>query len=152
MSAGTPHPLRDRSRSATPRTEAVRLGEMTVARGLSGSRSRLTSGVRRARSGLTGALGGLLGLAPHLLHHIGLLAGTALVVGSGGTALFAALGLAASVPMLLRLHRRFGTWAAPVIGLAVFAVMFALSAFVIGPAISGTGTSPTPDLDHSTHH
>lgn len=65
-------------------------------------------------------------MVPHVLHHVGFLAGTALVAGSGGTALFAALGLAASVPMLRRLYRRFGTWRAPAAGLALFAVMFTL--------------------------
>ena len=38
-----------------------------------------------------GALGTLGGLAPHVLHHVGPLAGTALVAGAGGTALFGAL-------------------------------------------------------------
>jgi hypothetical protein len=69
----------------------------------------------------------------------GLLAGTALISGAGGTTLFGILGLIASVPFLLRLRRRFGTWWAPLIGLTVFAVMFSVSAFVIGPAISGGG-------------
>lgn len=104
---------------------------------------------------LTGFLGGVLGLAPHVLHHIGLLAGTALVAGSGGTALFGALGLLASVPLLLRLRRRFGTWRAPALGLAAFAAMFALSAFVIGPAINGqfsTGSNSHPSPDHNGHH
>ena len=32
-------------------------------------------------------VGGAAGLAPHVLHHIGLLAGTAVVAGSGGTRL-----------------------------------------------------------------
>jgi len=107
---------------------------------------------------LTGALGAVAGLAPHVLHHIGLLAGTALIAGAGGTALFGILGLALSVPMLLRLRRRFASWWAPAIGLAVFAVMFSISAFVIGPAING-GTSappgggqPTPSINHSGHH
>lgn len=68
-----------------------------------------------------------------MLRHIGLLAGTALIAGAGGTALFGILGLALSVPMLLRLRRRYASWWAPAIGLAVFAVMFSLSAFVIGP-------------------
>ena len=105
---------------------------------------------------LTGLVGAVVGLAPHVLHHVGLLAGTALVAGSGGTALFAVVGLLATIPMLRRLHRRFGTLKAPAIGLAVFAAMFALSAFVIGPAISSSQTtnpSPTgPSLDHSSHH
>src|SRR6266498_1859344 len=107
---------------------------------------------------LVGAIGVVVGLAPHVLHHIGLLAGTALVAGAGGTALFAILGLVASVPFLLRLRRRFGTWWAPAIGLAVFAVMFAVSALLVGPAINGGadgppgGGQPSPSIDHSGHH
>lgn len=105
---------------------------------------------------LVGAVGLIMGLLPHLLHHIGLLAGTALVAGSGGTALFGALGLLASIPMLVRLYKRFGSWIAPALGLLVFAAMFSLSAFVIGPAISGTGSEvepgPTPTVDHTGDH
>lgn len=110
---------------------------------------------RSPRDVLTGLIGAVLGLAPHVLHHVGLLAGTALVAGSGGTALFAVVGLAASVPLLLRLRRRFGSWLAPALGLAVFTAMFALSAFVIGPAISGGQGGPAPvgpSIDHSSHH
>ena len=111
--------------------------------------------VRRTglRSAISGGLAGVLGVVPHVLHHVTFLAGTALVAGSGGTALFGVVGLIVSVPMLLRLHRRFGTWVAPAIALAVFAGLFALSAFVIGPAISGSsgGNSPTV-VDHSGHH
>ncbi|MCO4255573.1 CPP1-like family protein [Pseudarthrobacter cellobiosi] len=105
---------------------------------------------------VVGAVGLVMGILPHVLHHIGLLAGTALVAGSGGTALFGALGLLASVPMLVRLHRRFGSWVAPALGLLVFGAMFSLSAFVIGPAISGTGgdvtPGPVPTLDHTADH
>ncbi|HET9518577.1 MAG TPA: hypothetical protein VFO77_12715 [Actinoplanes sp.] len=107
---------------------------------------------------LVGGIGAVVGLAPHLLHHVGLLAGTALVAGTGGTVLFGALGLIASVPLLLRLRRRFGSWWAPVAGLAVFAVMFSVSTFLIGPAISGGddaapgGSRPSPSTDHSGHH
>lgn len=110
---------------------------------------------RRARDVLTGVLGGVLGLAPHVLHHVGLLAGTALVAGSGGTALFAVVGLVASLPFLLRLRRRFGTWKAPALGLVAFGLMFALSAFVLGPAVSGQPDSPPPSspaVDHGSHH
>jgi hypothetical protein len=46
------------------------------------------------------------------------------------------------VPFLLRLRRRFGTWWASAIGLVAFAVMFSVSAFVIGPAISGGADGP----------
>jgi hypothetical protein len=108
-----------------------------------------------------GVLGTLGGLAPHVLHHIGPLAGTALVAGAGGTVLFGVLGFAASVPLLLRLRRRFASWWAPAIALVIFAVMFSLSAFVIGPAISGddggAGNAPAGDpspssTDHTGHH
>ena len=105
---------------------------------------------------LVGAVGLIMGLLPHILHHIGLLAGTALVAGSGGTILFGALGLLASIPLLIRLYRRFGSWIAPVLGLLVFMAMFSLSAFIIGPGISGTGgdviPGPVPTVDHTSEH
>ena len=107
---------------------------------------------RRPWRVLTGVVGGIVGLAPHVLHHVGFLAGTALVAGSGGTALFGAVGLVASAPMLVRLHRRFGTWRAPAIALGVFAAMFSLSAFVVGPAISGDDKPSSPAADHADHH
>lgn len=116
---------------------------------------------RSAWTAVTGVLGGLMGLAPHVLHHVGPLVGTALVAGAGGTALFGVLGLAASVPMLVKLRRRFGSWWAPAIALVVFAGMFALSSFVIGPRISGSGETETAQtgqpgvtetVDHDVHH
>lgn len=112
------------------------------------------SRVRVLWNGFVGVLGGVLGLAPHLLHHVGLLAGTALVAGSGGTVLFAVIGLVASVPLLLRLYRRFGTWWAPVLGLIVFTAMFLVSAFVVGPQISGTNDQvPAPqNVNQDSHH
>lgn len=76
----------------------------------------------------------------------------------GGNLLFGALGLLLSVPLLRRLYRRFRTWKAPAVALAVFAVMFSLSAFVIGPAVSGTDPDPAPrpteqmDPGHGEHH
>jgi hypothetical protein len=117
--------------------------------------------VRLLWNSATGVVGAIVGVAPHVLHHVGFLAGTAVIAGAGGTALFGVIGLLASIPMLLRLRRRFGTWRAPAIALGVFTAMFALSAFVIGPAISGTsandstGTStstPSPTVDHGSHH
>jgi hypothetical protein len=125
--------------------------------------------IRTLWNGIVAGIAVVVGLLPHVLHHIGFLAGTAVVAGAGGTALFAVLGLAASVPFLLKLYRRFGSWLAPAVALVVFAVMFALSAFVIGPAINGTDTAPVPattpatvitpptpatdaPTDHSSHH
>ena len=111
----------------------------------------------RAWEGALAAWGAFTGLLPHVLHHVGPLAGAALLAGAGGRALFAALGLVAAVPFLLRLRRRFGGWQAPAIALAVFAAMFALSSFVIGPAITGSGETKVPPgvevpVDHASHH
>ena len=110
--------------------------------------------LRSLWNAVAGGIGLVMGLLPHVLHHVGLLAGTALVAGSGGTALFGVLGLLASIPLFLRLYRRFGTWRAPAIGLLIFAVMFSLSAFVIGPKISGESVakpSPVPGVTHDMH-
>lgn len=108
----------------------------------------------RTWSGLVGVWGGFIGLLPHVLHHVGPLAGAALLAGAGGQALFAAIGFVAAVPFLLRLHRRFGNWRAPAIALAVFAAMFAFSSLVIGPLITGSdgGTKPTPGIQQPTGH
>lgn len=103
-------------------------------------------------------VGSLLALVPHVLHHVGLLAGAALVTGAAGNVVFGVLGLLFSIPFLRRLYRRFHTWRAPAIALAIFAVLFSLSAFVIGPAISGgsPAKSPGPSQehpgDHASHH
>jgi predicted PurR-regulated permease PerM len=116
-----------------------------------------------AWNSLTAALGVVMGLAPHVLHHVGLLAGAGLVSGLAGNLAFALVGLLLSIPMLRRLYRRFGTWKAPTIAVLIFAAMFTLSAVVIGPAISGTSSTnqtpgpsgpsrtPAPE-DHTSHH
>ena len=104
---------------------------------------------------LSGILGGIVGLAPHLLHHIGPLVGTALVAGVGGTALFGVLGLVASVPMLIKLRRRFSNWWAPGIALGVFTAMFLISSFVVGPLISAPDEPARPgvsQVEHDAHH
>ena len=95
----------------------------------------------------------LTGVAPHVLHHVGPLAGTALVAGAGGQVLFGVIGLVATLPMLLRLYRRFGTWVAPAIALAVFAAVFSFSTFVIGPRISGAvePAEPVSATEHDAH-
>lgn len=120
-------------------------------------RSRLAS----IRDAVGAFFGAVLGLAPHVLHHVGLLAGAALVTGATGNALFFLVGLVFSIPMLRRLYRRFGTWRAPAIAVVVFAAAFSLSAFVIGPAIAGDSgddsrptqtPTQTPTQDHAGHH
>lgn len=94
-----------------------------------------------------------------MLHHVGLIAGAAFVTGASGNALFFLIGLVFSIPLLRRLYRRFRTWRAPAIAIAVFAAVFSFSAFVIGPAISGdpdpsdtpTPQEPSPSPDQHGH-
>jgi hypothetical protein len=100
-------------------------------------------------------MGVVTGLAPHALHHVGLLAGTALVAGATGSVLFGVLGLAAMVPTLVRLRRKFGTWWAPGLAVTAFAVMFTISTVVIGPAMRPDGSgrpapAPTSAVDEHT--
>lgn len=113
----------------------------------------------RVWAAIVGAWGVFTGLAPHVLHHVGPLAGAAVLAGAGGKALFFVLGLALSIPLLRRLHRRFGTLIAPAIAIVIFAGMFALSSLVIAPRITGgsdTPTQSTPALQqpsgHDAHH
>lgn len=111
----------------------------------------------RAWSAVLAVWGGFIGLLPHVLHHVGPLAGAALLAGTGGTVLFAGLGFVAAIPFLLRLYRRFRTWRAPALALAIFAAMFSLSSFVIGPAISGEdpirpGPGTGQPAGHEEHH
>lgn len=112
---------------------------------------------RRPRARLIATLsavwGAVVGLAPHVLHHVGPLVGTALVAGAGGTAIFGVVGLVATIPTLRRLHRRFGTWRAPALALVLFVALFLVSSFLVGPLISGgeSPAEPTPS-DHISHH
>lgn len=104
-----------------------------------------------ARAGL----GALLGLVPHVMHHIGLIAGAALLTGVVGNSLLYGLGLLLSIPLLRRLHTRFRSWKAPIIGVVVFTVMFGLSTFVIGPLFSSASPQapqPTQTSEHDGHH
>lgn len=103
----------------------------------------------RLRVALAGLVGAISGVAPHVLHHVGPIAGAAIVTGLTGTMVFGAIGLVLMIPTLLRLRRRFGSWAAPGIALLVFAALFSVSTVWIGPAIRGT--EAVPDV-HSTDH
>ena len=112
-----------------------------------------------AWNAVVASFGAVMGLLPHVLHHVGLLGGAVFVTGASGNVLFGVLGIVFSLPLLRRLYRRFDTWKAPALALAVFALMFSLSAFVIGPAISGDDSAadpvpaqtPNPD-EHDSHH
>ena len=105
------------------------------------------------------AWGASIGVFPHVLHHVGPLAGAALLAGAGGTALFAAIGFVAAIPFLIRLQRKFRTSRAPAIALAISIVAFSFSSFVIGPALSGGSENSPPSQPgveqpsgHYSHH
>ena len=102
------------------------------------SPARRTVG-QRVWVGVSSAGAVVLGVAPHVLNHVGLFAG-ALFAGAGGSLLFGVIGFLAAIPFLLRIHRRTGTWRVPGALLALFAVVFSISTFVVGPAITGTGS------------
>lgn len=123
--------------------------------------ARRTSRWRTVWASIRAAVGALLGLVPHVMHHIGILAGAALLTGVFGNTVLYALGLLLSIPLLNRIRRRFGTWKAPAVGVVVFTGMFLLSALVIGPAINRAATVPAPQTpapavttpaDHEQHH
>jgi hypothetical protein len=108
----------------------------------------------------------VLGLLPHVLHHVGPLAGAALVAGFGGSLLFGVIGLVASIPFLVRMRRHYGSWKQPMAALGLFAIVFALSTFVVGPALTGdksppirpppsssrTAPGPKTPANHEAHH
>ena len=104
----------------------------------------------RVRLALAAVLGTISGIAPHVLHHVGPIAGAAIVSGSTGTVVFGLLGFLLMIPSLLQIKRRFGTWLAPGIAVVVFGVLFAISTVWIGPIIRGEIDQP-PDA-HQTEH
>lgn len=121
--------------------------------------SWLRSVSRRLWLGLSAVWAAIMGLLPHILHHAGPLAGAALVAGVAGSLLFGVLGLIVAIPFLRRLHRRFGTWRAPAIAVALFVAVFSFSTFVVGPRINGEGNvtptgpgSPSMPASHAAHH
>lgn len=106
----------------------------------------------RLYSVASGAVGAIAGITPHVLHHIGPIAGTALLTGTGGSVLFGAIGFVLTVPLLLKLKRRFNTWTAPGVALTFFAVMFTISTLWIGPWIRGDDSGGDPTAPADEHH
>ena len=114
---------------------------------------------RRAWMAVSAATAAVLGLLPHVLHHVGPLAGAALFAGATGSLLFGAIGFVAAIPFLLRVHHHCGNWRLPAAILAAMAVVFSLSTFVLGPAITGndgedapTESAPANPAGHEEHH
>jgi hypothetical protein len=108
--------------------------------------------VGRPWAALVGAWGVVAGIVPHVLHHVGPLAGAALLAGFGGKALFFVLGLLLSLPLLRRLYRRFGGLVAPAVAGAVFAPMFTLSSVVIAPRLTDSERPPAPAIEQPSEH
>lgn len=108
----------------------------------------------RVRHVASAGWGTLSGVAPHVLHHVGPLAGAAVLAGFGGRLIFFLLGLLLAVPMLRRLHRRFG-WMAATLAVGLFAVSFAVSSALASKVIDGpeTGGGPVGQVsDHDHGH
>ena len=117
----------------------------------------------RAAAALSALWAAALGALPHVLHHVGPLAGAALLGGATGSLLFAAVGFLAATPFLRRVHRRTGGWRLPLALLAAMAVAFTVSTLVVGPAISSDDDDDPPAKrdaparpaepdDHDAHH
>ena len=140
---------------AVPATPPTSIAPRLTERGTAPQQTQ-PSPMRTASSAVSAGIGTLTGLLPHALHHVTLVAGAALVTGLLGNLLIGLVGLALSVPLLRRLHRRFHTWRAPAIAVAAFVAAFSISALVIGPALLNTDT-PSPgdaptQIDHEAHH
>ena len=105
----------------------------------------------RAYGLASATVGTVAGITPHVLHHIGPIAGAAILTGTEGSVLFGAIGFVLTLPLLLRLKKRFHSWAAPGVALALFVIMFTISTLWIGPAIRGdNGSDETSPAD--PHH
>lgn len=119
-------------------------------------RSRLQSVVMTAWAAVTG-------IAPHVLHHVGPLAGAAFFAGATGRVVFGIVALVLTVPVLLRVHRRSGTWRLPIALLTVFVIVWSVSTFVVGPRLYGEqannpaverpeSPNDSTDEEHDGHH
>ena len=106
----------------------------------------------RLWGGIVAFFGVVAGVAPHVLHHVGPLAGAALLAGFGGQVLFFALGLALSVPLLVKLYHRFGTLLAPAVAVVAFAAIFTFSSVVVAPRLTDSDESPVTPIEQPRDH
>jgi len=106
----------------------------------------------RAFGALSAGLGTVAGVTPHVLHHIGPIAGAAILTGTEGSFVFGAIGFVLTLPLLLRLKRRFQSWVAPGVALALFASMFTISTLWLGPWIRGSFDTSDESAPVDPHH
>lgn len=120
------------------------------------ARSTWRDRLRAGWNAIVGGIGLVLGLVPHLLHHATLLAGTALVAGSGGYGALRRAGTSRVDSVARSPAPAVRDLAGAGIRLLIFASMSSLSTFVVGPAISGAGggagSGTVPSVDHTVHH
>lgn len=120
---------------------------------------------RRERRGssarVSAAFGGMwaavTGAAPHVLHHVGPLAGAAIVSGVTGGVVFALVGFLLTIPLLRRIHRHTRSWTAPTLALAALVGVYLTSSFVIAPRLtssdeSGATSPPSQQQDSAAEH
>lgn len=109
----------------------------------------------RATGVVGGIWSGIMGILPHVLHHVGPLAGAALIAGTTGRLLFGALTFVLTMPLLVRVHRKCGSWRIPGVLLGIFIAVWTLSTFVAGPWVEDQLRDPpaaSTKLDHEEHH
>jgi len=121
------------------------------------TKTKLAKKPSRIAAAIGSAWAAIMGVLPHVLHHIGPLAGATLLAGTAGTLLFGAAAFLLTIPLLLRVHKRSGTWRIPLALLALFIAIWLLSTFVIGPIVRDSlAPKPTPTqkqpADHEEHH
>lgn len=121
-------------------------------------KANATGWVGRVKALAAGVSAGLLGAAPHVLHHVGPLAGAAVLAGAAGKLIFGVVGFVAMIPLFRKLHRKSGGWRVPALALAAMSVIFLFSTLVIGPALTGNdddSVKPTTQDEqkaHESHH
>ncbi|MBI5310877.1 MAG: hypothetical protein HZB14_07640 [Actinobacteria bacterium] len=116
-----------------------------------------TGWVGRVKAVAAGISAGLLGAAPHVLHHVGPLAGAAVLAGATGKLIFGVVGFVAMIPLFRKLHRKSGGWRVPALALVAMSVIFLFSTLVIGPALTGGDDPAQPTTEderkaHESHH
>lgn len=117
----------------------------------------------RAAGALGSAWAAVMGVLPHVLHHVGPLAGAAFIAGTTGTIVFGLLAFALMIPLLLRVRRHCGSWRLPVLLLAMFVAVWSVSTWVVGPWVNDQFTDapqtrvertdgPDDAAEHERHH
>lgn len=98
-----------------------------------------------------------MGVLPHVLHHVGPLAGAAIVAGTTGTVVFGLAAFAFTIPLLLRVRKHRDSWRLPAILLAVFISIWLVSTFAVGPwvrdrLVDNQPAVPQQEPEHEEHH